>query len=328
MDARLRRFSGENRLNVDYRWNTSKMTRRGGGRRRAEQLGQGKPGYSPEWESALFWPVGVPRPSMKNREPCALAMSRRESDITRWNMGVDAKGQPAPGQDTYSDRIDNFLGKFSVRASADTTADLTLKYSDRSESAGQRPVPAYALGQQPCRARIERECGPLFPGRTAGAAGGLGSFAQQPGVRRRRAGDVSPYGLPLYTAGGFGKEQTRQDTWTLKAGSTWTRCARAYSTHIPYAGIETEPGTGELRALPGKPLAINAPTTATAAAGISARSATCPETVDVNYNMASLYLSDRIRWERLALDAGLRADRETFLPGRQCVATHAAGLGC
>ncbi|MCH3698147.1 hypothetical protein LZB62_07980, partial [Campylobacter lari] len=63
-----------------------------------------------------------------------LALSHRQSDITRWIMGADDKGeQPLATQNTYRDRIDNFLGKFSVLASADTTADLTLKYSDRSE---------------------------------------------------------------------------------------------------------------------------------------------------------------------------------------------------
>ena len=35
--------------------------------------------------------------------------------------------------------------------------------------------------------------------------------------------------------------------------------------------------------------------------------------MNVNYDMASLYLSDRIEWQRLALDAGVRYDRETFL---------------
>ncbi|MCR2721512.1 hypothetical protein NSP19_24610, partial [Salmonella enterica] len=31
-----------------------------------------------------------------------------------------------------------------------------------------------------------------------------------------------------------------------------------------------------------------------------------PGTVNVKYNMASVYLSDRIEWQRLALDAGVR----------------------
>lgn len=38
-----------------------------------------------------------------------------------------------------------------------------------------------------------------------------------------------------------------------------------------------------------------------------------PGTVDVNYDSVSAYLSDRIEWERLALDAGVRYDRESFL---------------
>ena len=77
---------------------------------------------------------GVADLAFNEKSGAVLAVSRRQSDITRWNMGVDGKGQPLPGQDNYRDQIDNFLGKFSVRASARTTADLVLKYSDRKET--------------------------------------------------------------------------------------------------------------------------------------------------------------------------------------------------
>ena len=132
VDARLRRFSGENHLKFDYRWNTLKMTQQQVSEGEENSWAQGQPGYSPEWKKRFYSVVGDF--AFNDKSGVVLAMSRRESDITRWNMGVDDKGQPQQGQDTYRDRVDNFLGKFSVRASADTTADLTLKYSDRSET--------------------------------------------------------------------------------------------------------------------------------------------------------------------------------------------------
>ncbi|MGD7366492.1 TonB-dependent receptor, partial [Ralstonia pseudosolanacearum] len=114
VDARLRRFSGENHFTFDYRWNTSKMTRQQVSEGEENSWAQGQPGYSPEWKKRFYSAVGDF--AFNDKSGVVLAMSRRESDITRWNMGVDDKGQPQQGQDTYRDRVDNFLGKFSVRA--------------------------------------------------------------------------------------------------------------------------------------------------------------------------------------------------------------------
>jgi hypothetical protein len=58
VDARLRRFSGENRLNLDYRWNTSKMTRQEVAEGEQNSWAQGKPGYSPEWKKRFYSAVG------------------------------------------------------------------------------------------------------------------------------------------------------------------------------------------------------------------------------------------------------------------------------
>ncbi|MFP3758180.1 hypothetical protein SB751_30355, partial [Cupriavidus sp. SIMBA_020] len=64
--------------------------------------------------------------AVNDRAGLVLAMSRRQSRIERWIMSVDDKGKPLRTPNIYGDRIDNFLGKFSVHASADTVADLTL----------------------------------------------------------------------------------------------------------------------------------------------------------------------------------------------------------
>lgn len=131
VDARLRRPSGENHLQLDYRWNTSKMTQQKIAEGDEKGWGQGKPGFSPEWKKRFYTAIGDI--AINDKTGAVLSMSRRESSIRRWNMGVDGD-QPTQGEDNYNDRIDNFLGKFTVRATADTISDLTLKYSDRRET--------------------------------------------------------------------------------------------------------------------------------------------------------------------------------------------------
>ncbi|AXA74625.1 TonB-dependent receptor [Achromobacter insolitus] len=310
VDARLRRFSGENRLNLDYRWNTSKMTRQEVAEGEQNSWAQGKPGYSPEWKKRFYSAVGDL--AFNEKSGAVLAMSRRESDITRWNMGVDAKGQPAPGQDTYSDRIDNFLGKFSVRASADTTADLTLKYSDRSETLASDLFRHTRWDNNHAARGIGANVDHYFQGgRLALQAGWDRSLSN-----RESVGDelvtFRPYGLPLYTAGGFGKEQTRQDTWTLKGRIDLDPMRTGVFTHIPYAGIELNRVQANFERFQESHSYQRAYNRDGSYRDFS-KVRYLPGTVDVNYNMASLYLSDRIEWERLALDAGLRYDRETFL---------------
>lgn len=310
VDARLRRFSGENRLNLDYRWNTSKMTRQEVAEGEQNSWAQGKPGYSPEWKKRFYSAVGDL--AFNEKSGAVLAMSRRESDITRWNMGVDAKGQPAPGQDTYSDRIDNFLGKFSVRASADTTADLTLKYSDRSETLASDLFRHTRWDNNHAARGIGANVDHYFQGgRLALQAGWDRSLSN-----RESVGDelvtFRPYGLPLYTAGGFGKEQTRQDTWTLKGRIDLDPMRTGVFTHIPYAGIELNRVQANFERFQESHSYQRAYNRDGSYRDFS-KVRYLPGTVDVNYNMASLYLSNRIEWERLALDAGLRYDRETFL---------------
>ncbi|CAB3641102.1 TonB-dependent receptor [Achromobacter pestifer] len=310
VDARLRRFSGENHLNLDYRWNTSKMTQQQVSEGDENSWAQGKPGYSPEWKKRFYSAVGDI--AFNEKSGAVLAMSRRESNITRWNMGVDDKGQPSPGQDTYNDRIDNFLGKFSVRASADTIADLTLKYSDRSETLASDLFRHTRWDNNHAARGVSGNVDHLFQG---------GRFSVQAGwdrslSNRESVGDelvtYQPYRLPLYTAGGFGKEQKRQDTWTLKGRIDLDPIRTGVFTHSPYAGAEVSRVQANFERFQESHSYRRAYSPDGSYKDFS-KVRYLPGTVDVNYNMASLYLSDRIEWERLALDAGLRYDRETFL---------------
>lgn len=310
VDARLRRFSGENHLKFDYRWNTSKMTRQHVSEGEENSWAQGQPGYSPEWKKRFYSAVGDF--AFNDKAGVVLAMSRRESDITRWNMGVDDDGQPQQGQDTYRDRVDNFLGKFSVRASADTTADLTLKYSDRSETLSSYLFRDTRWDNNHGAYGLSGNLEHLFQG---------GRFALQAGwdhatSDRQSVGDelvtYQPYRLPRYTAGGFGKEQTRQDTWTLKGRVDLDPVRTGIFTHSLYAGADLQQVEAGFKRFQDSYSFRRVYDNKGAHQDFS-KVHYLPGTVNVKYSMASVYLSDRIEWQRLALDAGLRYDRETFL---------------
>ncbi|WMD21360.1 TonB-dependent receptor [Achromobacter seleniivolatilans] len=310
VDAKLRRFSGENHLNLDYRWNTSKMTQQKVGDGEENSWAQGKPGYSPEWKKRFYSAVGDF--AFNEKTGAVIAMSRRESDITRWNMGVDEKGLAAPGQSTYRDSIDNFLGKFSVRASADTVADLTLKYSDRSETLASDLFRNTRWDNNHAARGISANIDHLFQG---------GRFSLQAGwdrslSNRESNGDelvsFKPFNLPLYTAGGFGKEQKQQDTYTLKGRIDLEPLRTGVFTHIPYAGAELQQVNAGFERFQ-ESYSYRRNINRDGSYQDVSKVRYLPGTVDVNYNMMSVYLSDRIEWERLALDAGVRYDRETFL---------------
>ncbi len=310
VDARLRRFSGENHLNLDYRWNTSKMTQQQVSEGDETSWAKGKPGYSPEWKKRFYSAVGDI--AFSEKAGAVLAMSRRESDITRWNMGVDDKGQPLPGQDRYQDRIDNFLGKFSVRASADTIADLTLKYSDRRETLASDLFRNTRWDNNHGARGVSGNVDHLFQG---------GRFTLQAGwdrsmSNRRSVGNelvtYQPYKLPQYTAGGFGREQTQQDAWTLKGRIDLDPVRTGIFTHSLYAGADIQHIEAGFKRYQ-ESYSYRRAYSANGKYQDFSKVRYLPGTVDVNYDMAGLYLSDRIEWQRLALDAGVRYDRETFL---------------
>ncbi|MNX52191.1 Ferripyoverdine receptor precursor [compost metagenome] len=310
VDARLRRFSGENHLDVDYRWNTSKMTQQKVAEGEENSWAQGKPGYSPEWKKRFYSAVGDI--AFNEKSGAVLAMSRRESDITRWNMGVDDAGQPLPGQSSYRDRIDNFLGKFSVHASAETVADLTLKYSDRSETLASDLFRETRWDNNQGARGVSANVDHLLRGGRLSLQAGWDRSLSNRESNGNELVTFQPYKLPQYTAGGFGKEQKQQDTWTLKGRIDLDPVRTGVFTHTAYAGAEVQQIDARFERFQ-ESYSYRRAYSSNGKYQDFSKVQYLPGTVDVNYNMVGLYLSDRIEWERLALDAGLRYDRETFL---------------
>ena len=162
VDARLRRYSGENHLSLDYRWNTSKMTQQKVAEGEEASWAQGKPGYAPEWKALLLRRGGSGFQRKVRRGPGGIASPIRHHALEH-GRGRQGPAAARPGQLSRPDR--QFPGQFSVRASARTTADLVLKYSDRKETLVSNLFRENPLGQQPCGARHQRQHRPPVPGR-------------------------------------------------------------------------------------------------------------------------------------------------------------------
>ncbi|WP_427992578.1 secretin and TonB N-terminal domain-containing protein [Achromobacter sp.] len=311
VDAQLRRFSGKNGLKLDYRWNTSNMTRQRIAPGEENAWAQGKPGFSPQWKKQFY--SAISDIAVNDKAGMVLAMSQRQSQITRALLSVDETGrQIIYNRNNYRDHIDNFLGKFSVQANAETTADLILKYSDRRETLASdifrhthwdHNHRAYGLN-----GNLER----LFPGGLITLKAGWDHA-----LSNRKSPDnelvthvVLP--LPQYTSGGFGREQTEQDTWSVKSRVDLDPLRTGALTHIAYAGVDLHQINAGFKRFQDS-YSLNRVHRADGTYTDRSKTHNLPGTVDVKYHRESLYLSDRIEWRRLALDAGLRYDHESFL---------------
>ncbi|MCH3880710.1 hypothetical protein LZC38_08630, partial [Campylobacter jejuni] len=76
VDARLRRFSGENHLKFDYRWNTSNMTRQRVSPGQENKWTQGEPGFTPRWQKRFYSVVADI--AVNDKAGMVLAMSHRQ----------------------------------------------------------------------------------------------------------------------------------------------------------------------------------------------------------------------------------------------------------
>lgn len=311
VDARLRRFSGKNQLKLDYRWNTSGMTRQRVAPGEENNWARGRPGFSPQWKKQFYSAIGDI--AVNDKAGMVLALSQRQSLISRAVLGVDETGKGLLyNHNNYRDRIDNFLGKFSVQANADTTADLILKYSDRRERLASdlfrythwvHDHRAYGLS-----GNLER----VFQG---------GQITLKAGWDHALSNRQSPDNelvthvvlpLPNYTSGGFGREQTQQDTWSIKSRVDLDPLRTGAFTHSAYAGLDLSQINAGFKRFQDS-YSLNRTHHADGTYTDRSKTHYLPGTIDVKYQVESLYLADRIEWRGLALDAGLRYDHERFL---------------
>ncbi|WYX16666.1 secretin and TonB N-terminal domain-containing protein [Achromobacter xylosoxidans] len=221
VDARLRRFSGENHLKFDYRWNTSSMTQQRVSPGQENKWAQGEPGFTPRWKTRYSAVADI---AVNDKAGLVLAMSHRQSRIERWIMSVDDKGKPLRTPNIYGDRIDNFLGKFSVHASADTVADLTLKYSDRGETLASNMFRDTHWDNNPgaygVSGNLEHRLG---AGRLMLQAGWDHAMSNRRSMSREWV-TTRPYGLPSYFKEASAANRSNRTPWCSRAVSISIRC--------------------------------------------------------------------------------------------------------
>ena len=309
VDARLRRYSGENHLSLDYRWNTSKMTQQKVAEGEEASWAQGKPGYAPEWKKRFYsgvadlafnesparsWRYRVANPTSRagtwawtaraSRCPARTTIATRSTISWASSACAPARG-PRP---TWCSNTATARKRWSATSSAKPAGTTTMR---RAASASTSTTSSRA-GAIRCR--------PAGTARSATA------------YRSATSWSLSSRGLPQYTAGGFGKEQKQQDSWTLKGRVDLDPVRTGAITHIPYAGLEWQRVQAGFERFQQSHSYRRAYDNKGGYQDFS-KVRYLPGTVDVSYDSVSAYLSDRIEWERLALDAGVRYDRESFL---------------
>ncbi|MGE8604752.1 TonB-dependent receptor plug domain-containing protein [Bordetella trematum] len=310
VDAKLRRASGENHVSASYRWNSSNMTRQHVAEGDQKDWALGKPGYAPHWKKR-FYTLNTDL-AFSEDFGAVISASRRESAISRYRMGA-AHDPYQTTQEDHNDRIDNVLGKFSLRLGADTVSDLSVKLSDRREELvsdffrdtvwrhrQQAQGVGWNLEHGFDRARLQVQ-------------------ANWESYRIRRESDLTEFvthrfadRTPRYTTGGFGNEDKNQKTLGLSARLDLDPLQTGPLQHWLYGGVQASrvdfnfKRHSELYSYS----ALHKPD---GSVHQSSKVQYLPGTVNRQYYTMGLYVSDRVQWQRLSLTASARVDRDTLL---------------
>ena len=272
VDARLRRYSGENHLSLDYRWNTSKMTQQKVAEARKRAGRRASLATRRNGKALLLRRGGSGFQRKVRRGPGGIASPIRHHALEH---GRGRQGQPLPGQDNYRDQIDNFLGSSACAPArgprptwCSNTATARKRWSATSSAkpAGtttMRRAASASTSTTSSRAGAIR-CRPAGTARSATAYRSATSWSlSSPGACRNTRRAASARNRSSRTAG------------PSRAASTWIRCAPAQSRTSPtpaWNGSGCRPGSNASS----NRIPTAAPTTTRAATRISARSATCP----------------------------------------------------
>ncbi|OZI58916.1 TonB-dependent receptor [Bordetella genomosp. 1] len=310
VDARLRRPSGENHLSVDYRWNTSKMTKQNIAEGEAEDWNQGEPGYAPEWKKRFYTAVGDV--SFTENSGAVLSMSRRESTIQRYRMG-EQNGAAQVFQEGFNDRVDNFLGKFSTRFSGDTVSDLVVKYSDRREELVSNFFRDTGWENRHAARGLGWNLDHRFKGGRVSVQAGWDKFVSN------RSSEATEFVTqqfwdrrPQYVWGGFGKEEKAQQNLTFATRVDLDPVDTGFLRHNLYAGVQAEQVDFNFERY-ADAYSYRSVRQADGSSREYSKQHFLKGTVEKQYHTLGLYASDRVEWGRVALTASARMDRDTLL---------------
>ncbi|RMX05078.1 TonB-dependent receptor [Corticibacter populi] len=312
VDSRLRRASGQNGLKLSYRFNNSGLTRQKVGEALETDFANGAVGYSPKWRKHFISATG--EYNFSEDLGVVFGLSRRQSRIQRYGMSVDDAGEASLREGSQDDLVDNLLSKFSLRISPQTTSDLTIKYSARKQQLVDDFFRDTRWDYNHNAYGLAWDLGHAFTGGRYKLTVGYDRFLSDRNsdgnelVTSFYVGQTSRN----YTSGGFGREETSRDTWTVKNRIEWDALQTGAITHTPYAGLDVQ-HIGARFKRHQDAYSYQLRYLADGSTQERSKSLYHAGTVDLDYQTYGLYLSDRMTWRNLTLDLGLRYDRETFI---------------
>jgi len=309
VDARLRQASGENSLRFSYRFNSSSLTRQQVGDAFQSNFDDGAIGYAKYWRKHFMSVVGDY--ALNDRLGMVLNISRRESRIERTRTRILADGQRDRHVDIQDDRIDNVLAKFNLKASSDTTSHLTLKYAQRTEALvngtwlweynHQAYGAAWGLTHKLPRARYTLTMG----------------YDRFLNDRDSNANEMVTHSFDAdrtrsHTSGGYSREETSRDTWSIKNRLDFNPVKTGPITHTVYAGLDAQRIDARFkRHADAYSYFLRYYLDGTTRE--RSKSLYHQGKVPVDYNTYALYLSDQMDWRDWTLTSSLRYDKETFI---------------
>ena len=263
---------------------------------------QGKPGYAPEWKKRFYpaWRIWLSTKSPARSWRYRVANPTSRAGTWAWT----ARASRCPARTTIATSTISWAS--SACAPARTTADLVLKYSDRKETLVSNLFRETRWDNNHAARGISVNIDHQFQG---------GRYSLQAGWDRALSNRVSvgeswslsspgPATIRRAASARNRSSRTAGPSRPRRPGSGAHRRNHAHPLRRP--GMAA--GAGRVRTLPAIAFPTAAPTTTRAATSFS-KVRYLPGTVDVSYDASARHLSDRIEWERLALDAGVRYDR-------------------
>lgn len=316
VDAKVRDPKGDNSFRADFSYNSSGLTSQTVPEEQKKKFGAGEPGFTPAWTkrfSSAMLDVG-----MTDNTAALINVSRRESGIDR-TMRVLHEKEFTDVNTNSKDRVDNVFAKVHTRWSASTDSALTFKYADRREDLvdsgvmanrvqWQHQQKAYGLGFD-----LNHDFG-WGQGRLQLGYDQMNSYRNSDGTEYMVNMVFLPNGRPDYTyiSGGFGQESTEQRNLTLKSRLEFKPFQAGAIEHAPYVGFELAHTKGEFvrdqDAYGGQKRHYSDGQSSKVQVLNYYRAGE----VGVSYTNASVYVSDRMSWQRLALTTGLRMDKDNY----------------
>ncbi|MFZ4550812.1 MAG: TonB-dependent receptor plug domain-containing protein [Aquabacterium sp.] len=321
IDARVKTPTGSNTFTLKRSLNSSKLTQQRIAKSEYEDWAAGEPGTSSTWRKHFSSAHADLR--LTERNNLLLAVSRRESDITRQFKAIDSGGGTViSGQNAYltdktaTDRVDNALLKVHTTWNTATESSVLVKLADRQENLVSNTYADTAWTNQQQAQGIATE---LQHTLTQGGQIKINlGYDQLDNLRHSDSDEFVTYqfykgssmAYPSYTTGGFGTESLKQHQRTAKLRYDLPGFQTASIQHQMYVGLE---GQNMLAKFIRDQDVLSYTSRLNLSTGtVSERSKNLYKagTVGAQVHTTSAYLSDTMRWRAIDATVSARMDQD------------------